>query len=363
MNIDSYCKEGKNGNFCILFRNTSALSVDQIHKIFSEFGNVLSVNCAGNERGMRFVSYKSKIEAINSIMSLKGHESINLTPWMNKEEKDLKSQNKYKGQQSRLTRVDDHELNFKQSKSDGTISSTNSNSMLCDETESTGERSNGSNNSDNFIQSKNNKSISNSLPRSTHKDIQSENQGKEGIEIEKCGNNNRIKSIHKIANCLSYQGTTDKEQLIKESGATKDNLHGSAGNRNSMMESEKLNDDIPDLITSKEVMQNVNDYNAYSNNYASTLKKIKIVQAGEVIVANISKPFGAAYILHLFESYQPICISSIMTTTQSIRYCHVYFQTPLEAHKVEKKFDKFPLHDNNLIVLRPEKLASEIQLL
>ncbi|XP_015606073.1 uncharacterized protein LOC107272915 isoform X2 [Cephus cinctus] len=254
MNIDSYCKEGKNGNFCILFRNTSALSVDQIHKIFSEFGNVLSVNCAGNERGMRFVSYKSKIEAINSIMSLKGHESINLTPWMNKEEKDLKSQNKYKG-------------------------------------------------------------------------------------------------------------TTDKEQLIKESGATKDNLHGSAGNRNSMMESEKLNDDIPDLITSKEVMQNVNDYNAYSNNYASTLKKIKIVQAGEVIVANISKPFGAAYILHLFESYQPICISSIMTTTQSIRYCHVYFQTPLEAHKVEKKFDKFPLHDNNLIVLRPEKLASEIQLL
>ncbi|CAL7947913.1 unnamed protein product [Xylocopa violacea] len=92
-------------------------------------------------------------------------------------------------------------------------------------------------------------------------------------------------------------------------------------------------------------------------NFKTSSPTTKSVQAQQVIVANIHPSLSIHYILHLFEKYNPIAVSLMMTIPKSgIRYCHVYYKTYEEAYATMKEFDRYYLQGKSLIVLTSLKL-------
>lgn len=91
--------------------------------------------------------------------------------------------------------------------------------------------------------------------------------------------------------------------------------------------------------------------------------KTIILEAKDVVVGNIHPNFGAAYILHLFDLYDPIAISYInLVPNTNIRYCHVYFKSINEVIKVEDTYNDYDLDGQKLIVKRPARLMTEAAL-
>ncbi|XP_063983470.1 uncharacterized protein LOC135165779 [Diachasmimorpha longicaudata] len=87
-----------------------------------------------------------------------------------------------------------------------------------------------------------------------------------------------------------------------------------------------------------------------------------IIEAQEVVVANIPQGYGVFYVLHLLEKLDPICASVVMTLGKdSLRYCHVYFKTPGDAEAAEEAFDDVELAGKKLIVMRPHAMAEEVE--
>ncbi|OXU27117.1 hypothetical protein TSAR_010473 [Trichomalopsis sarcophagae] len=68
------------GKYQVLFLNTAGLSLDDIKKIFSNFGEVDYVHICGNKTGYRFVKYRSIDEVERAIKGLKYNPLIKLIP-------------------------------------------------------------------------------------------------------------------------------------------------------------------------------------------------------------------------------------------------------------------------------------------
>lgn len=76
------------------------------------------------------------------------------------------------------------------------------------------------------------------------------------------------------------------------------------------------------------------------------------MDAHDVVVGNIPESFGEAYLLHLFEKYDPLAISRIQVVPGSgLRYCYVYFKKYEEAIDVQRRFDRCDLSGKSLIVI------------
>ena len=70
----------KDGTYCLGFPNRYALSEKEIEEIFSEYGSVISVRASGDERGFRFVRFRTLEEAEKAINDLKGNKKIRILP-------------------------------------------------------------------------------------------------------------------------------------------------------------------------------------------------------------------------------------------------------------------------------------------
>lgn len=88
----------------------------------------------------------------------------------------------------------------------------------------------------------------------------------------------------------------------------------------------------------------------------------QVIEAQEVVVADIPDEFGTLDILYFFKQFQPILISEIKKTaslSSSVRYCHVYFSNIQEAENAEIYFDGMEIGKQKIIVLQPESLAQQ----
>uniref|UniRef100_A0A0C9RLM0 RSP31 protein n=1 Tax=Fopius arisanus TaxID=64838 RepID=A0A0C9RLM0_9HYME len=97
----------------------------------------------------------------------------------------------------------------------------------------------------------------------------------------------------------------------------------------------------------------------------STTKEYKpqvIVDAQEVIVANVPEGYGVFYVLHLLEKLEPIFVTEMKTLEeQSLRYCLVYFKTPRDAEAAQVAFDNVELAGKHLIIMTPHSMAEEAE--
>ncbi|XP_076755953.1 uncharacterized protein LOC143426399 [Xylocopa sonorina] len=138
-----------------------------------------------------------------------------------------------------------------------------------------------------------------------------------------------------------------------ENAASSTLISSNLDNTNSHRFEEMFDDTgIPSLVCT--------DQQNKTYNYKTSTPTTKSIQAQQVIVANIHPNLSIHYILHLFEKYNPISVSLMMTIPKSgIRYCHVYYKTYEEAYATMKEFDKHYLEGKSLIVLTSQKLMEE----
>ena len=91
MSEEKYYSLEKDGTYCLGFPNRYALLNNDIERIFSNFGNVISVRASGDEKGFRFVRYRLQEEAERAVEGLKQNKMIRILP------KKAKSRNDEKG--------------------------------------------------------------------------------------------------------------------------------------------------------------------------------------------------------------------------------------------------------------------------
>lgn len=218
------------------------------------------------------------------------------------------------------------------------------------------------------------------------------------IEVERClhgfKNSKTIKILphkHKLKSATTKDDTTNKDQITKipslcgidevsnkfdrdkQSDLSDWNKGGDSDNSSitswsSLTQMQKLkqlkkgssNSVVSSETSDNNLMKMVNSLNEDEIPSLTYDNKKTIVQAQEVIVANIHPNIGAQEILTLFKDYHPICVTFIKQVPDTeIRYCHAYFVSAKDALAIEKKFDKYLLSEHVLIVLRPQMLIEE----
>lgn len=307
---DKLVARDANGTFCILFQNRHSLEMEEIEQIFSQFGKVFNIKSAGDARGYRFVRYKFFDEAEKAIKGLKDHPTIKLAHHRSKNKTNQENQD--------------------------TIASTKENT-----------------NDNNFAGKKQfNKNPNN------NKKYQKENNEYEKNASQSISDAEETNSIRSRRNSIRSSFSARNSFSNEEQ-----NLDAcpNLGNRNGMKHTKppsslkngairkSFGDKIPDRITRSGKIVNENN----------VPKKI-ILNAEEVIVGNIPPNFGASYILHLLDSFEPVAISKInVVPKRDTRYCHVYFKSLQDSMGAERKFDQMHLSGQKLVVLRTCRLMEE----
>lgn len=301
----------ENGIFWLVFPNKHALPKDEINKIFSLFGTVNTITQAGDERGFRFVSYGSMEEVECAVRSLKTHPLINLIPHRpkNRHNKTAQSPSTPNEENSNVI-FSTNQVNtnfFQRKRNNGSINvnqfSNTRDSIFCQE----------------FNSVEDNRSVHSNDARNKSSNFQTTNKsiGGSASSLNSLNRSGKIDARGNLSNSFDLRFHTNDSVSI----------------------------DIPDLVTKDNIK------------IESHKPNIEILNAEEVIVANIHDDYGPAYILHLFDDFEPLSISYIKSSPNNcIRYCHVYFTTANDSVAVEKKFDKYNLDGKNLVVFRINKL-------
>lgn len=298
--------QDENGLFWLVFPNKHAIPKEEINKIFSVFGTVVSVTSAGDARGFRFVSYGSIEEVELAVLSLKTHPLINLIPHRPKNKsKPVKTTPKEESG-SIIYSTNQVNTNFFQRR-----------------------RVDRDNSSSTIFSGINESAVG-------RQQIKSNDDETESVHSNSSTFRSRYSDSH-ISPKKSLNGSSGSyksQRLTKSRGAYSDSFNTKLGKNEDM--------DIPDLVTK----DNVN-----------IKSKVEVINAEEVIVANIHDDYGPAYVLHLFDDYEPLSVSYMKTTpNNSSRYCHVYFTNEKDSIAVEKKFDNYNLDGKNLVVFRIDRL-------
>ncbi|OXU25460.1 hypothetical protein TSAR_012050 [Trichomalopsis sarcophagae] len=280
--------------YCILFPNYKKLDLATIEDIFSNYGRVISVTAAGNERGYRFVRYPSREEAQRAVDNVASDYDIHLKSHKpkNQLERQSKSYKKYlksiEGQRDESVEefkrpsipVWEYEVHENHSDSGSYSSNESKDKTLY------------------FVQKS---SSTNSSPGSENSD-----QLRSTVSEERM-------------NQRYYELENPKQQVVTPSDS----------------------ECVPDLVSTKDPE-----------------KHMVVLTAGEVVVGNIPTRLGGAFLLHLFDRHHPIAISYLQPVPRvNARYCHVYFRSDKEAQLVEREFDQYDLMGRRLVVMRPEKLV------
>ncbi|XP_076627946.1 uncharacterized protein LOC143345072 [Colletes latitarsis] len=85
MDISKYYARKSDGSYVVHFPNAQGTSLDELNKIFSAFGKVLSVD----DRGLCFVRYQHLMDAKTCIESLQNHPFIKILPHKSKQKQNL----------------------------------------------------------------------------------------------------------------------------------------------------------------------------------------------------------------------------------------------------------------------------------
>ncbi|KAK2584118.1 hypothetical protein KPH14_006559 [Odynerus spinipes] len=300
MDINLYYECNRN-YYTVHFANKNDLSHETILQLFSQYGNVLSVNVAGDKRE------RSKLK--NKTDNNKDTKD---------DDKDRKSNNKNKKGYYR-----NKNDNYKKGKNQG-----------------------GTSEEESKRNSRSNRTSSNNNEKQADKNTLSWNE--QNCDKDSINDISSKASIRTLSNSRQLDTTPVQHALNAEFRKRLDSYCRN-GSYNSPTHSEKSfwknnvknDDEVPGLINTNTSVcsESVKSLDQISSIAHSTIET-KIIPAQHVVVANVHKDFGIHYILHLFEKYDPIAISLMRTVPKTfIRYCHVYFKTPQQALAIEKKFD------------------------
>ncbi|XP_012281225.1 uncharacterized protein LOC105700161 [Orussus abietinus] len=365
MSYDKYFEVQNDGCYCLHFPNKFGLSVDEIKEIFSEFGTVQRVNCAGDDFGFRFVRYATREEAVRCLDGLRGHSKVKLLPCIDKSKKGGRQGHKGSPSLKSDTGTDYSNQSDSDSQKNGT--SKKNRGFQQDEHGSQSRnpfhRNGGSRHAYNKLRHNDedfdemNSKDSSSAPMSWNPSLyeKKENIPKEPVET----------SLVQLMKLHNLRGTN--ANTFKRPGFSNDAVDDSK----TMQECNNVQPDInagnfpPPLISidKPSSLERIFNQRTSTPNTNVVGKQIKIIPSGEVIVANIPPNLSVHYIMHILEMYEPICISAVMTVPHlSLRYCHVYFKLTQVAQQVQKIFDNHEISGHKLIVLTPESLETEAYL-
>ncbi|GAB1859558.1 Myb-like protein i protein [Camponotus japonicus] len=339
-----YYKVGKDGNYIVHFANKKELNIDEIRKLFSSYGNVVSVYVNGEKiNGLVFVRYKSLQETVKCLKGLQNNDMISILPQKDKINGTVKNTDQENSNHGQSAEMQDSFQGFNKQ--------FDSNSNYDKKFSKTEEKLNHNTTSDrNRFHSTNN--FLNTDSQSLNDDNKSAITHSDFLISDK-----QISSRQRSFN--NYEVTNyDQEQQHKSKfhSFTKPDI-------NINVNKDVSDDKIPALISDTKIKQK--DFDAVSNSSSqsrikNTSSKVMIIPMQEIIVANIHASYDVHYILHLFKKYDPISATVAETTLETnIRYCHVYFKTIQDAVTVEEEFDNFDLSGENLIVLRVSRLIEE----
>ncbi|KAL7300815.1 hypothetical protein TKK_0006380 [Trichogramma kaykai] len=290
VNDDLWYQDEKN-NYWVLFPNKFALDEEEIRKIFSNFGTVRGINKAGDEKGLRFVRYKTQEEAVNAVHGLENHPTIHLKPNKNK---------------------------HKEKSNEGSTTNTNNE-----------ERSN-------FFQRKSDRAQRNVF--GTENDDQSTCSGYTVSSKIHCMENQSVKNNFSNLSSKSFDSNEKISSFKKTNLKVANNSHHVS---QSVTNIEDIND-VPDLVVHKKT---------------GLIPQKKFFPAGEIIVGNIPMGYGSAYMLDLFNRWEPLAVTGTSLAGNSdIRFCRVYFKSEADTKEIEKCYDNYVLSNKKLVVLRPSRL-------
>ncbi|XP_016910869.1 putative uncharacterized protein DDB_G0292292 [Apis cerana] len=317
MDYEKYYDRRGDGSYVIHFPNNKGLTMKEVNTIFSSFGKVLSADDRGQPNGLCFVKLETAEDAKQCIEAFKNHKFIKILPHITKKFVNVKRKSYNENKKT-------FKQNFTVNNSDNNIKNNNN-----------------INNNDLFakkIQEKCNQSDSNISESISIKD-----NFNSDIKIEENKKSTSISSLRHFLKLKNLRRVVSSTSISSE--ATNENLN--------RLEEIPFNEtEIPSLVSI--------DKKYKSPNIKVPSSSTKVIPAQEVIVANIHPNISIHYILHLFEKYNPISVSLMMTAPNTrILYCHVYFKTYEEAYSTMKEFDKYSLHGKYLIVLTSEKLIEE----
>lgn len=317
-NYELYYKILKDGSYTVHFANNKDFSEEMVTNMFSQYGRVLSVKAGKNlnavGKSLMFIRFETLDDTISCLKAFQVNKLINILPQKDKLQADQKDLN----QRHLLEDLPQKMTNEKW------LNPTSDETLLETERKRT--------NDANDIKTSGWRHRSND---SADIDCQnfSRNYKTDTIKYDKPGS--LINEITKInGNTHVNKNMFDDERTSRtlnfDTGTMKEEFNASAVSSGLSLEVASFNERI---------------------------------LAEEVIVANIPDNFNVHNVCHLFKDYNPIkatCIKEILPTEDvKIRYCRIYFRTQEDAIAVERKFDRYPLDKERLIVLRNSSLIKE----
>ncbi|KAL6428835.1 hypothetical protein ACFW04_007997 [Cataglyphis niger] len=347
IDFEKYYKIIKDGNYVIHFANKKELSLKEINKLFSSYGNVISVNFSGNRNnGLVFVKYKTLQEIITCLEALQNNPVICILPQKDKIDDTMKKteqRNSYHWQPTETQ--DSFQETSKQSNSNYDKKYSEAEKKLIYNTTI---------DQDKFDNTNNILDI----------DSQSSNHGyKSAITYSDSLIFNGQHSLSRQKSSINCQVSDyDLEQQQKNK------FHSFTKQTSNTYMDKAISDQIPALISDTEIKQKKFDAMSNSSSMSSqsvigsknASSNVMIIPMQEIIVANIHANYDVHYILHLFKKYDPISATLVETILDTnIRYCRVYFKTIQDVVTIEEEFDNFDLFGKNLIVLRISRLMEE----
>ncbi|XP_014210715.1 probable ATP-dependent RNA helicase ddx42 [Copidosoma floridanum] len=309
MDTDDYVHEN-NKVFDILFQNIKAFELEEIRGFFERFG-CFDVKSAGDETGYRFVKFRSYDDAKRAFEAYKENENF----------KFLKPRKKKQEQSNPIW--EDRNINVSVGNSGKDGESNNSGQK--------NRRNSNAKGKQNCRHDYGNKSS----PKSSNDNDGFENHFSAADSESYNSNKSDSKdSSHLFNSKPKYNSNNLDMNYLKKKWNSNvnnqtrpNNSRNSQGNSTDAMTQETNLEEMPDLelVKSKDSTR-------------------PILDAQEVVVGNIPCNYGSAYILHLFDNFEPLAVSNVVIEPKTnIRYCFVYFKSPEDSTRVESRFDRLDI--------------------
>lgn len=346
-----YYRKAKDGTYVVHFVNKQELELEEIKKIFSSYGDVLSAHLNRDKlNGLVFIRYKTLHEVEKCLRGLQNNNMITILPQKDKINGTMK-------------KTDQENSNHRQS------------AEMQDSFQGTNKQFNSNSNYDkNFSETEeklvHNTTFDQKKFYSTNKFLSTDSRSLNHDNKSAITHSDFLMSDKQISSSsrqsfINYEVTDYNQEQQR-----KNKFHSFIKPDNMYVNKDVSDNKIPALISDterkisdREVKQK--EFDAVSNSSSQSGTKnispnVMIIPMQEIIVANIHASYDVHYILHLFKKYNPISATIAKTILETdIRYCHVYFKTIQDAVTVEEEFDNFNLSGKNLIVLRISQLIKE----
>lgn len=348
---------------CICFCNSAGLSMKEITNIFSEYGEVVGINCATSQTGFHFVRYRTKEEALACVIGLEKNTQINLQPVKSKFKERNENDHPNKCYNKKTTSNDISKGNNKErsnlKQEDETGSEKNS---QCSKDSKLSDRSKNDKNKARYS-----KEFCKGNSESEQSSQNNQNRGKSLIS-------ERLARNYPNNNSVNESKQSDKfAELFKLRGTNADTFKPRSHDNDSTSHQFVINTPaVPDALMPLSIISSSHSSKSSGKRLlamddgppplvvAGREEKMYVVTAKVVVVANIHPNLGIHDVYKMFKKFEPIHIADIEIIPDiNVRFCYVYFTTSSDAFEAEKIMDRVNFCGNNMIVLRPDKLEEE----